>query len=166
MKRFKFTFLQLAALFVLIAGSAVAQNRSEKEAEIRKLLDSKNFTFLAETATPMTGGNIRLNSSNYQVSFYKDSLESFLPYFGVAFRSQYGSTQSPLMFSSADFTYETKTSKRGGKTVTIKINSPDDPDMLTLSVSPSGYSTLQVNSVNRQPISFYGTITSNQKSAN
>ncbi len=166
MKKFKILFISCAAFFLLTAGSGFAQTKSEKEARIQRLLDSKNFTFAAESATPMSGGNIRLTSSNYHVSFYKDSLDSFLPYFGTAFRSQYGATQSPLIFSTADFTYQAKISKRGGSILTVKINSPEDPDVLTLSISPSGYGTLQVSSVNRQPISFYGTITSNSKNAN
>jgi hypothetical protein len=159
-------FASFITLLVLIATSVSAQTKSAKEATIQRLLDSKNFTFVAESDNPMSGGNIRLNASNYQVSFYKDSLDSFLPYFGTAFRSQYGATQSPLIFASSDFTYETRTSKKGGKTVTIKINTPDDPDVLTLSVSRSGYGTLQVNSINRQPISFYGVITPNKQSGN
>ncbi len=166
MKTFRIIFASCMAMFILIVGPVSAQTRSEKEATVLRLLNSKNFTFVAESASPMSGGNIRLNSFNYQVSFYKDSLDSFLPYFGTAFRAQYGATQSPLIFASSDFTYETKTSKKGGKTVTIKINTPDDPDMITLSVSPSGYGTLQVNSINRQPISFYGVITPNKESNN
>lgn len=166
MKTFKLLFIQFIAFFVLLAGSASAQSRSEKEMRIKRLLDSKNFTFVARSANPMSGGNIQLNSSNYQLSFYNDSLESYLPYFGVAYRAQYGSAESPLIFSSGHFSYQAKASKRGGQTLTIKLNSPNDPDVMILSVSPSGYGTLQVSSVNRQPISFYGSITSNRKNAN
>ncbi|MES3017761.1 MAG: DUF4251 domain-containing protein [Bacteroidota bacterium] len=150
---------------LFVAASVSGQTKAVKEAGIKKLLESKNFTFVAESASPMSGGNIRLNSSDYRVSFYKDSLNSFLPYFGTAFRAQYGATQSPLMFASGDLTFETKTSKRGNQTHIVKINTPDDPDEMTLSISPSGYGTLQVISVNRQPISFYGTITSNKENA-
>ena len=153
------------AIFITISGSISAQIKSEKEARIQRLLESKNFTFVAESANPMSGGNIRLTSSNYQLKFYKDSLDSFLPYFGTAFRAQYGASQSPLIFSSSDFTYEAKTSRKGSLTITIKINNPGDPDVLTLSVSPLGYGTLQVNSIDRQPITFYGFIEPNTRNA-
>ncbi len=158
MKTFKLLIISCIAFLVSISAGSLAQTKSQKAAELKKLLDSKNFVFVAESATPMSGGNIRL-TSNYEVRFLNDSLDSFLPYFGRAFRAEFGATDSPLRFSSSDFTYEAKASKRGGQTITIKINNPDDPDMLTLSVSPSGYGTLQVTSVNRQPISFYGVIT-------
>lgn len=156
MKTFKLIIASVAICLAATAG-LFAQTKSQKAAQIQKLLNSKTFAFVAESATPMSGGNIRL-TSYYEVRFLRDSLNSHLPYFGVAFTSKYGNTDSPLTFSSSDFSYDAKTSRKGGKTITIKINQPNDPDMLTLSVSPSGYGTLQVNSVNRQPISFYGTI--------
>ncbi|MBC7760140.1 MAG: DUF4251 domain-containing protein [Phormidesmis sp. FL-bin-119] len=146
-----------------ISGSISAQIKSEKEARIQRLLESKNFTFVAESANPTSGGNIRLTSSNYQLRFYKDSLESFLPYFGTAFRARYGASQSPLIFSSSDFTYESKTSRKGSLILTIKINNPGDPDVLILSVSPLGYGTLLVNSIDRQSITFYGFIEPNTR---
>ncbi len=166
MKTFKIFFFLSITVIIFITESVYAQSRAAREAVVQRLIDSKTFTFQAESATPMSGGNIRLTSSNYQVIFYKDSLNSFLPYFGTAFRAPYGVTESPLIFSSSDFTSVSNTSKKGGKTIRIKINSPDDPDVITLSVSASGYGTLQVSSVNRQPISFYGTITSNDKKSN
>lgn len=139
--------------------TASAQSKEQKQQELKQLLDSKKFVFTAESATPMGGGNIRLTSSYYQVRFLVDSLNSFLPYFGTAFRSEFGRTESPLNFTSSDFTYDAKIDKNGGRIITIKINSPQDPDLITLSVTPGGYGTLSVNSVNRQPISFYGFIT-------
>lgn len=159
MKPYKIFSVVLIALTTIVLTDSYSQTRAQKEADIKKLLDSRKFEFVAESATPMGGGNIRLTSSNYRVSFNKDSLDSFLPYFGIAFRSKFGSTDSPLSFSSSDFLYETKSSKKGGQTINIKINQPDDPDMMILSVSSLGYGTLQVSSVNRQPISFYGFVT-------
>ncbi len=158
MKTLKVFCLSLLAVFIFI--EAPAQSKDEKIIEIKRLLDSKTFVFVAESATPMTGRTIRLNSSNYEVSFHKDSLNSFLPYFGVAYTAQPGMSQSPLSFSSSDFTYETEASKNGGQTISIRINKPNDPRQFTMFVSASGYTTLQVTSINRQPISFYGYITS------
>lgn len=166
MKTVKISIICCIVLFLSMATTTFAQTTSAKEARIQNLLESKNFTFVAESANPMSGGSIRLNSSNYQVSFYKDSLESFLPYFGTAYRAPYGATQSPLMFSSGDFVYNSEVTRKGGHTVTIKINTPSDPDVLILSVSASGYGTLQVSSIDRQPISFYGSIKPNEKEAN
>jgi hypothetical protein len=166
MKTLGILFISCLVVFATSPSLVSAQSRSEKETNIQKLLNSKNFTFVAESANPMSGSNIRLTSSYYHISFYKDSIDSFLPYFGTAFRSQYGMAQSPLIFTSADFSYEAKTSKKGSQTVTIKINTPNDPDVLTLFVSPAGYGTLQVNSIDRQPISFYGVITPNRTDAN
>jgi hypothetical protein len=157
MKTFK---LVLGSMVLLICLSAVsfAQSKSQKSARLNSLLDSKSFVFRAESATPMGGGNIRLTSSYYNVQLLKDSLNSFLPYFGTAFRSSYGSAESPLDFTSSDFSYESKTNAKGMKTITVRVNQPSDPATLIFSVGPSGYGTLQVSSLNRQPISFYGVV--------
>jgi hypothetical protein len=157
MKTFKLVTGTLALLICLSAAS-FAQSKSEKNARLNGLLNSKSFVFIAESATPMGGGNIRLTSSYYQVRFLKDSLSSFLPYFGTAFRSSYGSTESPLSFTSSDFSYDTKSNAKGMKTITVRVNQPSDPATFILSVGPSGYGTLQVSSLNRQPISFYGVV--------
>src|SRR5690606_13422361 len=105
-------------LLILIFVTACAQTRDQKQARIQTLLDSRAFTFVAESATPMSGGNIRLTSTNYHVSINKDSLSSFLPYFGTAYRAEYGSSESPLSFSSPDFTYSEKPGKKGGRILT------------------------------------------------
>lgn len=165
MKTFKIIISSIA-LLVCISTVSLAQSKSQKNARMKSLVDSRSFVFKPESATPMSGGNIRLTSSYYEVRFLDDSLSSFLPYFGTAYRAQYGSTDSPLTFTSSDFSYETKTSSKGGQTVIVKLNKPSDPATLTLSISPSGYGTLQVNSVNRQPISFYGTVEPVEKNRN
>lgn len=166
MKTFKIFTIGCFALLLLGSGLASAQNKSEKSEKVQRLLESKDFIFIAESANPMGGGNIRLTSSYYQLSFNKDSLDSFLPYFGTAYRAQYGTSQSPLIFTSSNFTYDTRTSKSGNQILTFKINEPNDPSVLTLTVSSSGYGTLQVGSIHRQPISFYGVIEPNTKNAN
>jgi hypothetical protein len=51
-----------------------------------------------------------------------------------------------------------KESKKGAFQVRIRINKPEDPDLMMLSVSNSGYASLMVNSLHRQTISFYGEI--------
>lgn len=166
MKTFKLSFISCIAFLLMVSGCVTTQNKFNKQAKVQRLLDSKDFVFVAESANPMGGGNIRLTSSFYQLSFHKDSLNSFLPYFGTAFRAPYGTSESPLIFSSSDFTYDATASKSGTRTLIIKMNEPEDPSVLTLTVSSSGYGTLQVSSVHRQPISFYGVIEPNTKNAN
>jgi hypothetical protein len=147
-------------LFAILSQSLQAQTRAEKkQVEVKKLIESRSYVFIAESANPLSGSSIRLTSI-YFLKINKDSLDSHLPYFGVAFRAPMGTNESPLSFLSTDFNYSMKKSKKGAFQVRIRINKPEDPDLMMLSVSNSGYATLSVNSMHRQTISFYGEIVS------
>lgn len=162
MKTLKIIPLGLLAYLMVLSIVAFGQTKEQKKAEIKRLINERAFTFIAESATPMGGGLVRLTSI-YTVSVQKDSLNSQLPYFGVAYRANLGDTGSPLTFISTDFDYEMKEGKRGGYTINIKINKPSDPNLMILSISDSGYATLQVNSINRQQISFNGYVTATKQ---
>ena len=150
-------FIVLTVL-ALLSVSVDAQTRDQKKKEeVRRLIESRNYVFSPQSVTPISGSTFQL-TSEYFLKVNKDSLDSHLPYFGVAFNARFGSTDSPLTFSSTDFNYSIKESKKGGFEITIHINKPDDPDLILLSVSSGGYATLRVNSMNRQSISFYGEI--------
>jgi len=150
-------FIVLMAL-TLFSMSVSSQTRDQKKkAEVKRLIESRNYVFSPQTVTPLSGNTFQL-TSEYFLKVNNDSLDSHLPYFGVAFNARFGSTDSPLTFSSTDFTYSIKESRKDGYEITIRINKPDDPDLILLSVSSGGYATLRVNSMNRQSISFYGEI--------
>ena len=153
-----YTRFIVLTVFTLFTVSVVAQTRDQKKKEeVKRLIESRNYVFSPQSVTPLSGNTIQL-TSEYFLKINKDSLDSHLPYFGVAFNARFGSTDSPLTFSSTDFNYSIKESKKGGFEITIHINKPDDPDLILLSVSSGGYATLRVNSMNRQSISFYGEI--------
>lgn len=148
----------LMSLLALISFSALGQkNKAEKQEEIRKLLDSKVFIFSPQSASPSTGAMIQLTSEFY-LKIKQDTLESNLPYYGVAFQGNFRETKSPLDFTSTDFDYTITTTKNGSYDITIKLNDPNDPDQINLTISTLGYTNVRVTSTNRQPISFYGDI--------
>lgn len=159
MKRISKSFvLCLLMLTGVFSSSLQAQTREEKKiAEVKKLVESRNYLFLAESALPLSGTLFQLTTV-YSVKMSKDTIDSHLPYFGVAFRAPYSSTESPLTFISTDFNYSIKEMKKGGFQVKIRINKPDEPDTMFLTISSSGYATLSVNSTFRQSILFYGEI--------
>lgn len=145
-------------LFVTLSCGTVSPNKTQKKDQVSKLLESKVFVFTAQSATPTNGGMIQL-TSEYYLKLNKDTLTSYLPYFGVAYKAQIGNTNSPLDFSSTDFDYSSRIMKNGTFTIEIHLNNPNDPNQLILSVSPSGFADLRVISMDRQAISFYGELT-------
>ncbi|HEU0228918.1 MAG TPA: DUF4251 domain-containing protein, partial [Arachidicoccus soli] len=53
-----------------------------------------------------------------------------------------------------------KQKRKGIYEITIILNNVKSANELTLDITESGYATLQVQSINRDIISFYGDITS------
>jgi len=165
---------------VLLTGiQAFAQT---DKATTTKLVNAQNFVFNATTAMPMAnaeinailsqmpggqgGGVIQLNGSSYQLLVEKDSLSAYLPYFGRAYTPTMNSNDSGIKFNSTEFTYETKRKKKGNWVITIKPKNAIDAQVLTLNVSENGYASLNVNSNNKQSISFNGYISEPKQDKN
>ena len=163
------SFLIAAALFTAVQASA----QTDKETTI-KLVEAKNLVFNATTAYPLastdinailskmpggqSGSAIQLNGSRYQLKIDKESIDSDLPYYGRAYTATRDPNESGIKFKSKDFTYATAKKKKGNYVITIKPKDAKDVQSMTLNVTLNGYATLNVNSTNRQPITFYGYI--------
>jgi hypothetical protein len=150
-----FTLLSALALF---SFSALGQkNKLVKQEYIKKLIDSRVFVFSPQSASPSSGATVQL-TTEFFLKINQDTLESNLPYHGVDNQPRFRTENSPLDFTSTDFDYEMKTGKNGAYDIVIKLNEPNDPDQINLSISTNGYANVRVISPNRQPISFYGEI--------
>ncbi|MNY56250.1 hypothetical protein D3C86_1923090 [compost metagenome] len=65
---------------------------------------------------------------------------------------------SGIKFKSKNFKYKADKKKKGSWQITINPKDTRDTQSMTLNVSENGYATLNVNSNNRQSISFNGYI--------
>ncbi len=141
------------------------QLKQEKEAqqiaEVKSMMDEKSFVFEARNANPMKGRSITL-TSQYDVKVTQDSVFSYLPYYGVAYNATYGGTESPMVFNSPAEKYSSESSKKG---YTVKITARNGNDRLdfTFHISENGSTTLNVSSMNRQSISYYGELVKETK---
>ncbi len=105
---------------------------------------------------PQRGGGKQL-TSEYDLRVTPDSVISFLPYFGRAyFDVPYGGGDGGLKFTSTRFTYEVKEKKKGGWEISIVPSDVKNLSRLLLYISPDGYASLSVNSINRDFITFDG----------
>lgn len=162
--------LILSLAFLLIGVQSFAQ--TNKETTI-KIVADKNYTFVANTAMPMSnndinkvlammpgsqgGGSINLTGSQYDVKVTKDSIVAYLPYFGRSFSAPMDPTQGGIKFTSKDFTYTESKNKKGS--YTIQINTKDvkrENYRFTINISTNGYASLTASSMNKQPIIFNG----------
>ncbi len=139
--------------------------KAEKEAkqieEVKAIVESKIFVFDARSANPMKGST-RTLTSEYDVRITKDSIYSYLPYFGVAYSASYGGTDSPMIF---DKPFETCNQEKTKKGYLIKVVAKNGNDRVDFSfhISETGATTLSVSSTNRQSISYYGEIVKEKK---
>jgi TctA family transporter len=136
------------------------QLREEKKVqqieETKSIVESGTFVFKATNANPMRGRTINL-TTEYDVKVSKDSIYSYLPYYGVAYSASYGGTDSPMIFESPAKTYSIEETKKGYR---IKVTAKNGNDNLefNFNVTVTGSTSLTVISVNRQSISYFGTL--------
>jgi len=146
--------------------TAGAQTKTDKKAaksdEITRLVTDRNFVFNATDVTPLRGGN-RTLTSEYDLIVSKDTIAAYLPYFGQAYLANYGSTDNGIKFTWTNFTYKETPDKKGSREILItpgdkNISDANAVQYLRLFISSNGYAFLQITNMNRDPISFNGTI--------
>lgn len=147
----------LLALAAILSARAVAQSTDDKTAAIRDLVGSQNYIFQAQTAMPLRGRTHHL-TSEFDLTVTKTAIISYLPYYGTSYVAPMNPDQSPLQFTSKDFSCTTTPRKKGGWEVVIKPNDHHDVQQMTLTISSAGYTTLQVIRLNSDAISFDGVI--------
>lgn len=153
--------LPIALFLIAVFGSTqfvLAQKLdSTKELAIKNLVDNQQYVFYAESVIPMSGRQ-RFLTSDYAVAVGKDTVVSDLPYFGKAYSAPIGSTDGGIKFTSTKFEYKVTPRKKGGWDINIKPTDISDVQQLTLTVYKNGTAYLNVNSTNRQSISYNGHI--------
>lgn len=168
----KATIYALIILIALGLGSCIpAKNNVEKAAEqekLGKMIQGQNFIFNATNANPQRmsilnilpngGQQLQHLGPGYYVSVAKDSLSVYLPFYGRSYESNMDSRDNGIEFKTKKFKYSYNKNKRGFYDITIDVSQENSADKLILKVSEDGYSTLQVHSVRRDQMYFYGTV--------
>jgi hypothetical protein len=129
-----------------------------KEKKTTDLVESKEYEFVAEMAYPQGTRSISMTTNSNFFRFEKDTIYSEMPFFGRAYSGVgYGSSDGGLNFKGVAKNYSIK---KGKKNYTIKaeVKSGSDSYDITLTVYFGGSADLVINSSNRSPISYRGTI--------
>ncbi|TKC12273.1 DUF4251 domain-containing protein [Pedobacter polaris] len=164
-------------LLVLVFVTFKANAQTDK-ATTTKIVEEKNYVFVATSATPlnsadinkimsrmpgnMNGGNINLSGSSYDVRVVKDSVIAYLPYYGRSYSASMNPDEQGYKFTSTDFIYDSKKNKRGWN-INIKTKDVRDNVQMNLSISQGGYATLSVVSNNKQSITYNGYLSEVKK---
>jgi len=158
MKSLIFLFVLSMLGFTTMAQLSRSEKRAVKEKEIRELIESRHYRFVANKALPMGGGSINL-TSEYDLIVDSTRVKAYLPFFGVAYRADYGNTQGGIKFNSAANKYSCELNKKKGiYMISMEVKGEKDIYQLHLDAGVSAYATLSITSNDKQNISYYGVI--------
>ena len=135
-----------------------AEQKLEKQKEIEKLIDTKEFEFVAQNLNSQTFRFVDLTTNPNFIKFKPDFIKSDMPYFGRGFSGlAYGGSDAGLKFEGKPETFTVKKEKKG-YIIDVAVRGQQDYFNMTLSVSFEGGTTLSVISNNRAPINYFGEI--------
>ncbi|MES2239965.1 MAG: DUF4251 domain-containing protein [Bacteroidota bacterium] len=143
-----------------------AEQRLEKEKEIEKLIDAKEFEFVAQNLNSQTFRFVDLTTNPNFIKFKPDFIKSEMPFFGRGYSGlAYGGTDTGLKFEGKPEKFTVKKSKKGYQ-IDVAVKGQQDFFNLTLLVSFDGSATLSITSNNRSSISYFGAISAIKEEKN
>ena len=96
------TILVLTDIVILGFSCKVGDSLTKQEfiTKLTEKIESANYTFVPQTALPMSGKSISLDYS-YSLKVSKDTINSYLPYFGRAYTAPISPTDARSVCLSA-----------------------------------------------------------------
>jgi hypothetical protein len=128
------------------------QNTTSKQRETKATL-----IFIPQIVYP-TGMATRQATSGFELRISKDTVISYLPYFGRAYSTDYGSRDGGATFNSFDFSYTESTNKKRARNIVIKPKDNKDVREIRITIYGDGYAYVQLNFNQRQGIGYRGQI--------
>lgn len=149
-------FIILAAVIAACSNSRNTKtDQSMDSVSVRDLIRAQNFVFIPRYVIPMTGRRREL-TEGYELSISKDSLISYLPFFGRGYTAPISPSDVDFDFTSVNFTY-TVTPGNGWK-ISIKPRDQMYLQEMFLRIFENGSASLNIISINRSSISYDGQI--------
>ena len=153
-----------AALFFII-GNLHAQEKEPKTkvtvnsefSRIEKLINSKNFEFMANTAFSTNGASKNLVGSNYSIMFSEELISSYLPFYGTGYAGMALQKDTGMRFQGNPEVF-TISKKEKEYEIDAVVKTENDTFSISINVSASGYANLSISSNNRGTMSYQGEI--------
>jgi len=160
MSRIFFLIAWMLAVTTLVNGQELSrkEQKAQKEQEIKQLIESQQFRFIARAVLPMSGPRIDLTST-YDLTVDSTMVEAWLPFFGRAYQAEYGGRDGGIKFKEEvekiDVTYN---KRKQIYQINMDVDTDKDNYRVRITAGLSGYGDVSINSNNRQSISYYGII--------
>lgn len=165
MKRMTYLWLGLCLLWIVFPLSLSAQSKAEKKQMraqmVKECMDSGVFEIEPRTALTMSGRSIQL-SSRYSLKVTKDSVYSYLPYYGRGYSIPYGGGEG-LDFEARTEKYTQNFGKKGNYEIEFSARTREDYYTFRIEVYDNGSSSIHVNMQNKQSIDFIGDLVLEEK---
>lgn len=159
----------------MIFVSACTTNSGLPKAEVSALLNSGEFTFMAQRANPTNYDVINVMNSlpgsssarmldldyGYTVQLKKSEIEVTLPYFGRMYTPSYDTSKNSYRFTSKDFTVSERPGKKSSVVYSIVTHDQPNVRRIVMEVFSNGKSFVTIDSNDRQIISYDGYIMKN-----
>ena len=142
-----------------VLSGETREERARREAREARMVEDNiqagDFTIDIDRMYPVRGSSQHV--SNYSVSVKDGVLNSHLPYIGQAWRVPYGGGHA-LNFKAPVGTYNVFRTQDGGYEIRILVKTDEDQHVYTLTIFNNGRTSLDVQSQNRERISFSGVM--------
>ena len=154
----RFSILGLLVSFFLVQCTATKKIEKLTSGDIKSMIDSSRFVFNAERVNPLRG-RTRYLTSSYDVVVKKDSVESFLPYFGRAYQAPMDPSKGGIQFTSTNFSYIVNSGSKDDQwDVIIRPKDNNDMQEMRFNIFGNGSASLSVTSTHKDAISFTGHV--------
>ena len=155
-------FLSLALLLMVGCGGlrmTPEQKQAEKErvaSLVQKKLDERAFVIDVNYMIPRRGRSRSL-TGGYAIAVNGETVDSHLPYAGVAYNVPYGGGKV-LTFKDKILEYHDSGLAGDSRTVIFKTDNGEDTLVYSITVFGNGTATINVQCRNREAISYRGVL--------
>lgn len=164
MKSRKKSILFVSFLVLITCSQLLIQCGVSKESvkidpgKVGEMIRDTTFSFMVDYMNPLRGRQRSVSGSNYKVDFRKDTLDSYLPYFGRGYQAPIPPYGGGIDFTTHKFTYKVAKSGDHKWEITMEPKDISGIQKFYFIIFGNGNTTLNVVSTHRDPISFTGQI--------
>jgi len=127
---------------------------------VKNMIDSQKFTFIPRYVNPV-GGAKRNLSTGYEIVISKDTIVSYLPFFGHGYTAPVSPADVDFDFTSIKFSYTISQAKNGWN-ISIKPKDQRYLQELFFRIFSNASASLVITSINRSTVSYDGFIGRNR----
>ncbi|MDT0677012.1 DUF4251 domain-containing protein [Autumnicola musiva] len=151
--------LMLGFAFILCLFSACGgSKRAALSGEYRELVNSRKFEIENDWAVPLRGSMINLIGNPNSIRFKGDSVDVFLPYFGVRHSGGGYGDAGGIEFKGSPRNVSIEESNKDGLQLKFEGNDGNENLQFIVNIFSNGNTTISVNSSQRDAIRYRGNI--------